>query len=94
MNIKNWFLYVLHLENDFYYIGITLYPENRILAHFQGNGANFTKKYKPLKVIELYSLENTDRKICYKQETLKTKEYRQLYGKEKVIGGKFLRLGK
>ena len=90
----NWFLYVLFLENDCYYIGITLYPEQRIYAHFDGEGANFTKRNKPLNVVELYCLNMSDRKLCYKLETSKTKEYRETYGGDKVIGGKFLILKK
>lgn len=91
--IKNyWFLYVLLLKNNFYYIGITLYPDKRIINHFEGNGANFTKKNKPIKIIELYRLNSIDRKFAYKIETLRTKEYRLIYGANKVIGGKYLKL--
>jgi predicted GIY-YIG superfamily endonuclease len=89
-----WYLYVLLLENDFYYIGITLYPHDRILSHFKGLGANFTKRNTPMKLIELYSLNIIERKLAYKQENLKTKEYRNLYGAHKVIGGKYLSLKK
>ena len=90
---KIWYLYVLRLENNLFYIGITIYPKARITDHFQGNGANFTKRNLPLEVVELYSLNMTDRKLCYKKEIMKTREYRSLYGKDKVIGGKFFRLG-
>ena len=89
-----WYLYVLLLENDFYYIGITLYPQERILSHFKGLGANFTKRNIPNKLIELYNLNEIDRKSAYKQETLKTKKYRNIYGSDKVIGGKYLSLKK
>lgn len=89
-----WFLYVLFLENDYYYIGITLYPQKRIDAHFKQIGANFTKKNKPISVVELYCLNTSDRKLSYKNETLKTKEYRIKYGADKVIGGKYLQLKK
>jgi predicted GIY-YIG superfamily endonuclease len=89
-----WFLYVLLLENDYYYVGMTLNPYLRITSHIEGNGANFTKKNKPIKICELYCLDISDRKICYKKETEKTKQYRLLYGSNKVVGGKHLRLGK
>ena len=89
-----WFLYVLFLENDYYYVGITLYPQARIDAHFKGDGANFTKKNKPKSICELYCLNTSDRKLSYKNETLKTREYRVKYGSDKVIGGKYLRLKK
>lgn len=89
-----WFLYVLFLENDYFYVGITLYPQERIDAHFKGIGANFTKKNKPISIAELYCLNISDRKLSYKNETLKTKEYRIKYGSDKVIGGKYLQLKK
>jgi predicted GIY-YIG superfamily endonuclease len=89
-----WFLYVLFLENDCYYVGITLYPQERIDAHFKGIGSNFTKRNKPINVVELYCLNISNRKLSYKNETLKTKEYRIKYGSNKVIGGKYLQLKK
>jgi predicted GIY-YIG superfamily endonuclease len=85
-----WYLYVLLLVNEYYYVGITIKPEERILNHFDGKGANFTKRNAPIKLIELYSLNEIDRKSAYKKETLKTKEYRNIYGIDKVIGGKYL----
>ena len=89
-----WYLYVLYLTNDYYYIGITLYPSRRINEHKVGKGANFTKRNPPLKMIECYCLNNSDRKLCYKLETAKTREYRLKYGDNKVVGGKHLFLGK
>jgi len=89
-----WYLYALLLENDYYYIGITIKPQERILAHFKGEGANFTKKNTPIKLVELYSLNEVDRKLAYKQETLKTREFRNIYGSDKVIGGKYLSIKK
>jgi predicted GIY-YIG superfamily endonuclease len=89
-----WFLYVLICENDTYYIGMTLYPNLRINSHFQGTGSNFTKRNKPIKVCELYCLDLVDRKLSYKKETEKTRQYRLLHGSHKVVGGKYLRLNK
>jgi putative endonuclease len=89
-----WYLYVLLLQNNYYYVGITLYPKERILNHFNGLGANFTKRNIPKKLVELYSLNQIDKKLAYKQETIKTREYRIIYGADKVIGGKYLILKK
>ena len=87
-----WYIYVLYCEGGLFYIGISLYPDERIDNHFTGVGANFTKKHKPLSVVELYSLQSTDRDYCYKLETHKTREYRNIYGNDKVVGGKLLKL--
>lgn len=91
---NSWYLYVLLLENNYYYVGITLYPQNRILLHFKRLGSNFTKKNLPIKLLELNNLNIYDRKLAYKEENLKTKELRKIYGCDKVIGGKYLRLKK
>lgn len=55
-NMKNFVnnmttIYTLELENDKYYVGRSNIPENRILNHFTKNGSEWTKKYKPIKVI-------------------------------------------
>ena len=92
--LRTWWLYSLLLEDGFYYVGITLYPDERISNHFNGRGANFTKRHRPVKVVELYSLNSEDREHCYKIETFRTKEYRIIYGRHKVIGGKHLKLKK
>ena len=43
-------LYILLLENNKYYIGITLNLNQRLAQHFTGEGSQFTKKYRPLEV--------------------------------------------
>ena len=47
------FIYVLELENNKYYIGKTDNPQFRLESHFNSNGAAWTKKYKPINIIEL-----------------------------------------
>lgn len=85
-----WFIYTLFLENNFYYVGMTLYPKRRIMQHCIGFGANFTNKNKPINVIELYCTNIYDRKLAYNLEKLKAREYQNKYGKNMVIGGKQL----
>ena len=46
-------IYVLKLEQDKYYIGKTKNPTFRLQTHFDLDGSSWTKKYKPLKVIEI-----------------------------------------
>ena len=92
--MESWYLYVLRCKEDLFYVGITLYPDKRIKEHFEGFGANFTKRNPPIEVVELYSLNSWDRDICYKEETRITRLYRDKYGIDKVVGGKKLRLGK
>ena len=44
MNNK-FIIYVLELEQGKYYIGKTSNLGERMTAHFEGNGSEFTKKY-------------------------------------------------
>ena len=54
------FVYVLKLEQDKYYVGITE-DENRINSHFNSTGSSWTKKYKPVSVVE--KIDNADKTI-------------------------------
>jgi hypothetical protein len=44
-------VYTLELENNKYYVGKSNIPKIRILNHFQENGSEWTKKYKPINII-------------------------------------------
>ncbi len=45
------FMYILLCEKDRLYVGSTIDLEKRLTQHFKGEGANFTKKLKPIKLI-------------------------------------------
>jgi predicted GIY-YIG superfamily endonuclease len=77
------FIYVLHLENGKYYIGKTNQPAFRIEQHTKSNGSAWTKKYKPVTVIEI--LSNCD---DY-DEDKNTIKYMEKYGVNNVRGGSF-----
>lgn len=47
------FIYILQLEEGKYYVGKSNNPEVRIEDHFSENGAEWTKKYKPLSVVKV-----------------------------------------
>ena len=47
------FIYVLKLEGGKYYVGKTNNPNIRVNNHFNSNGSVWTKKYKPLSVLEV-----------------------------------------
>ena len=77
------FIYVLQLEQAKYYIGKTNNPTFRLENHFNSNGSAWTKKYKPIKVIEL--LPNLD---DYDEDKY-TIKYMDKYGMDNVRGGSF-----
>jgi predicted GIY-YIG superfamily endonuclease len=74
------YIYVLKLVEDRYYVGRTSNFLKRMEEHFTNQGAIYTKKYKPLKIIEVVEeLTNED-------ERLKTLDVMEKYGWEKVRG--------
>ena len=77
------FIYALQLEKDKYYIGKTNNPQFRLESHFNSNGSEWTKIYKPIKVYELIS--NCD---SYDEDKY-TLKYMEKEGIDNVRGGSF-----
>jgi hypothetical protein len=80
LNLFKSYIYVLQLIEDRYYIGRSDNILRRIEEHFTNNGSIYTKKFKPLKVIEVEE-EKTNQ-----DEKVKTFFYMEKYGWEKVRG--------
>jgi len=77
------FIYALKLENNKYYIGKTNNPSFRIESHFNSEGSAWTKKYKPIELVELIpDCDNYD-------EDKYTIKYMEKYGITNVRGGSF-----
>jgi hypothetical protein len=80
------FIYILELENKKYYIGKTSYPNFRIDQHFNSDGSQWTKKYKPIKILDIIpNCDNFD-------EDKYTLQYMGKYGINNVRGGSFCEL--
>jgi cellular nucleic acid-binding protein len=78
------FIYTIQLEQGKYYIGKTNNPQFRLEGHFNSNGSEWTKIYKPLKVLELKP--NCD---DYDEDKI-TRQYMDKYGINNVRGGSFV----
>lgn len=78
------YIYALKLDKGKYYIGKTNDPHFRLQSHFDSNGSCWTKKYKPLKVIEI--IPNCD---DYDEDKI-TRKYMDKYGIDNVRGGSFV----
>lgn len=77
------FIYILQLEREKYYIGKTQNTSFRLEKHFTSNGSAWTKKYKPISVLEI--IPNCD---DY-DEDKHTIKYMEKYGVNNVRGGSF-----
>ncbi len=78
------YIYILELEENKYYVGKTDNPDIRFQDHFNSNGSAWTKKYKPIKLLELIP-NCTDY-----HEDMYTKMYMDKYGIDNVRGGSFV----
>ncbi len=76
-------IYILKLEQNKYYVGLTKYPESRIQEHFNGTGSTFTKTFKPIQLI--HSFNTFDRY----DEDKTVKQYMSKYGILKFIDGTY-----
>ena len=74
-------IYVLKLENEKYYVGITTNLNYRIAQHLNGSGSNWTSLHKPISIVE--TIFNAARTM----ENEVTKRYMEQYGKDNVRGG-------
>ena len=76
------FIYVLQLNQNKFYVGKTETPDKRLKSHNSGSGSAWTKKYKPLKTIELFEGDKYD-------EDKYVLKYMDKYGIDNVRGGSY-----
>ena len=77
-------VYVLKCEQDKIYVGMTMNLNLRIAQHWSGQGAQWTKRYKPLELIQV---------IAFGSKSLENKVtllYMKEWGAENVRGGSYV----
>ena len=80
-------IYILLCNNNKYYVGKTKNNINkRLTQHFNGTGSLWTKKYKPIELIE--EINNCDEF----DEDKYVKKYMSIYGIDNVRGGSYSQL--
>lgn len=80
-------VYILELENNYFYIGVTQNIEERYKNHLEGNAALWTKLHKPLKYT-IHKEFDTRREANVEESSL-TLSYMYKYSIEKVRGGRY-----
>lgn len=87
--IKNYWLYILQLEANKYYVGVTSKTsEQRFRQHCNGFlGASWTKKYKPIKIFDKKELGSMTLQEAESYENKVVREYIKKYGINNVRGG-------
>ncbi len=93
--VADWSLYVLELEDDFYYVGITQsnFLSTRFLQHCGeeigvGHPSHICTLHRPKKIIYSREFKNTLGTDVEKYEDLVTKNLRR--SGKKAYGGKYL----
>ena len=77
--------YILQLENDNWYVGITERGTDRLYEHFCGLGAKWTKLHKPVTIHRVeYIGSNQNSASAWEKET--TLSYMEKKGHKKVRG--------
>jgi len=54
------YMYILLCSNGHYYTGSTIHLELRIAQHQNGEGANFTRKHRPVKLLYYEEYDRID----------------------------------
>lgn len=76
-------IYILELENNKFYVGKTSKIEKRFNDHINGQGSEFTKIYKPIKIHKVY------KEVSEFDEDNYTKKYMKKFGIDNVRGGTY-----
>ena len=77
-------VYVLKLQGGNYYVGKSNDVIGRFQEHMKGNGSAWTRKHKPMSIVE-----SRDGVSIFEEDKV-TKEYMLKYGIDKVRGGSYV----
>lgn len=93
---RRYHIYVLKLENEKYYIGITSRtPEERFREHKNAyHAAEWTKIHRPLRILQVRDLGITSYEKAEAYENKITRIYVKKYGLDNVRGGNINYRGK
>lgn len=86
---RNYWLYVLECENKKYYVGVTSKtPKERFQEHAKGiRSANWTLKYKPIRIIDQKNLGQRTYSEAQTYENKVVRAYIKKVGANSVRGG-------
>ena len=82
------YMYILECANYWYYTGSTTDLERRLKQHQNGEGANFTKKHLPVKLVYFEEFQRID-EAFYREKQIQGWSRKK---KEALISGRFDKL--
>ena len=87
--MDNYCLYILALEDEKYYVGITRDVNKRYEEHVNGNGAQYTRINHPIGLVCMRQLNSWSLVQAEQEETRMTEVMMTLHGIENVRGGDY-----
>lgn len=84
---KNWYLYILALEQNKWFVGVSTNPKKRYHQHEIGKGSAWTRKYKPLQMDKVIDLKTHSPYAAQYYEEILTMKLQAKHGKHNVRGG-------
>lgn len=84
-----WQLYLLELENNNLYVGITRHVEKRFEQHRSGGGSQWTSQHKPLRILRYVDTGLTSESEATRIEDALTVQTMELFGRHRVRGGQY-----
>ncbi len=89
-SMRKYTIYVLELENGKYYVGISKNVEARFAQHISGDGAEWTKRFKPIRLIYKVKTGHASKEKAEKLESDETIAVMKKYGRQNVRGGEYV----
>ncbi len=80
------YIYVIECSSGKYYVGRTSNPSKRLEDHVCGFGSAWTRKYQPIRIVEMMHAESRF------EEDKMTLEYMHTHGVENVRGGSYVQI--
>lgn len=84
---KNWYLYVLELEGNRVYVGISTNIQRRFNKHLEGKGSVYTKRWKPIKIAHSEYLGLMTDAQAASHENAMVERQQKIRKKGEVFGG-------
>lgn len=81
--MPNFWVYILHCQNNAFYTGYTIDLLNRYRAHVEGRAAKYTRSFKPLGLLAVWPIYGTKAQAMQIErfiKQLKRKEKQQIIG--------------
>lgn len=79
------YVYVLELENDRYYVGVSDHPSARFREHVEGRGAAWTQRHRPRRIVETEAFAT--KSAALERESVVTRRLMSRHGVDFVRGG-------